>query len=378
MSSTSHAPTGRRELRRIRVESVVGALLSQGPISRTDLAAATGYSPSTVTGIVHELQELGYLHEVGQRESTGGRRRTLMEIDRSAVVLVVAEISSGSVRASLVDLDAKVLETRDSAFDAEDPVSSTARAVSELADAAPRRPARLVLALPGVVGNDGTVSLAPDFAAANGSELATELQRRTGLQVTLENDVNLVALGERSAGAAAGVDDLVLIHVAEGIGATILSGGRLLHGATRSAGEVGFLPVAPRPLPHGNRGPFEAAWSTPAIAAAAHSAGLDADGPVIARMCTDERARTLRDDVLDAWAWAAVVCACVLNPALVVFSGDAVELDDQARAALANRIRAAAPSAPDVAFASLGTAGILHGAVARVLEDPSALITPAG
>ncbi|KPN16143.1 hypothetical protein AO716_00030 [Arthrobacter sp. Edens01] len=301
-----------------------------------------------------------------------------MEIDRSAVVLVVAEVCQGSVRASLVDLDAAVLETREFAFNAEDPVSSTAQAVSELAAAAPRQPARLVLALPGVVGTDGTVSLAPDFAAANGSQLADELQRRTGLAVTVENDVNLVALGERSAGAAAGVDDLVLIHIAEGIGATILSGGKLLHGSTRSAGEVGFLPVAPRPLPHGNRGPFEAAWSTPAIAAAAESAGLDSGGPVVGRICSDHRAQTLLNDVLDAWAWAAVVCACVLNPALVVFSGDAVQLDDPARAALTDRIRAAAPSAPDVTFASLGGAGILHGAVARVLEDPSALITPGG
>ncbi|MBD8043294.1 ROK family transcriptional regulator [Arthrobacter sp. Sa2BUA2] len=381
MSSTSQssAPTGRHELRRIRVESVMGALLSSGPISRTDLAAVTGYSPSTVTGIVQELQGLGYLHEVGHRESTGGRRRTLVELDRTAIALVVAEISGGRIHASLIDLDARVLATQDSPFDPADPVNATALAVAGLGEHSARRPTRLVLALPGVVAADGTVSLAPAFAAAGDPQLAQALSRQTGLPVTVENDVNLIALGERSAGAAAGVDDLILIHIAEGIGATILTGGRLLHGSTRSAGEVGFLPTGLAPLPHGNRGSFEERWSTPAIAAAARDAGLDVtEANVIRQICTAPAAAALRGEVLDAWAWAAVVCACVLNPALVLFSGDAIGLDDAARSQLADRIRASAPSAPEVTFASLGIEAVLFGAVARVLEDPASLITPTG
>ena len=385
MSSTSQsrapqssAPTGRNELRRIRVESVIGALLSSGPISRTDLASVTGYSPSTVTGIVQELQGMGYLQEVGHRESTGGRRRTLVELDRTAISLVVAEISGGRIRASLIDLDARVLATQDSPFDPADPVSATALAVAGLGEQAARRPSRLVLALPGVVAADGTVSLAPAFAAAGDPQLAQALARRTGLPVTVENDVNLIALGERSAGAAAGVDDLVLIHIAEGIGATILSGGRLLLGATRSAGEVGFLPVGLAPVPHGNRGSFEERWSTPAIAAAAQTAGLEvSESDVVARLCTDPAAAALRTEVLDAWAWAAVICSCLLNPALVLFSGDAIGLDDSARTELSDRIRASAPSAPEVTFATLGIEAVLFGAVARVLEDPASLITPA-
>ncbi|UPO77428.1 ROK family transcriptional regulator [Arthrobacter sp. Helios] len=378
-AAQNSAPTGRSELRRIRVESVMGALLSSGPISRTDLAAVTGYSPSTVTGIVQELQGMGYLHEVGHRESTGGRRRTLVELDRTAIALIVAEVSGGRIRASLIDLDARVLATQDAPFDPADPVSATAVAVAGLGEPTGHRPSRLILALPGVVAADGTVSLAPAFAAAGDPQLAQALARRTGLPVTVENDVNLIALGERSAGAAAGVDDLVLIHIAEGIGATILSGGRLLHGSTRSAGEVGFLPIGLTPLPHGNRGSFEERWSTPAIAAAARTAGLDvSEANVIPRLCSEPAAAALLTEVLDAWAWAAVVCACVLNPALVLFSGDAIGLDEAARTGLADRIRSAAPAAPEVTFASLGVEAVLFGAVARVLEDPASLITPAG
>jgi len=399
MSSTSHssAPTGRQELRRIRVQAVIGALLNEGPLSRTDIASRTGYSPSTVTGIVQELQGQGYLHEVGQSESTGGRRRTLVEIDRTAIALVVAEISGGRIRIALIDLDARRLQTQETDFDAEDPVGATAGAVAALLEQTQRRPSRLVLALPGVVAADGSVSLAPAFAAAAEPRLAETLGARLGLPVTVENDVNLIALGERSAGAAAGIDDLVLIHIGEGIGATIISGGRVLHGASRSAGEVGFLPMAPAPGPRGDRGSFEEQWSAPAIAAAARAAGVPAvavsgrddptprtmtDGELIERLCAeaadDGPAARLLGEVLDAWAWAAVVCACVLDPALVVFSGDALRLDADARAGLAARVREQAPSAPDVTFASLGADGVLNGAVAHVLADPASLLTPAG
>jgi len=101
------------------------------------------------------------------------------------------------------------------------------------------------------------------------------------------------------------------------------------------------------------------------------------ESDVVARLCTDPAAAALRTEVLDAWAWAAVICSCLLNPALVLFSGDAIGLDDSARTELSDRIRASAPSAPEVTFATLGIEAVLFGAVARVLEDPASLITPA-
>ena len=131
MSSGSHltAPTGRDALRRIWATAIFGTLLDAGPLARTDLAQRTGYSPSTVTGIVQDLSDAGYLRVVGQQESTGGRRRTLIELNRSSVTIAVVGLRGTRIWCALIDLDGKRLDTAEQDFDPQDPVGSTAGTV---------------------------------------------------------------------------------------------------------------------------------------------------------------------------------------------------------------------------------------------------------
>lgn len=375
MSSTSHhsAPTGRKALRRIRVGATVQALVAKGPVSRTDLAHLTGYSPSTVTGIVQELSRAGYIRDAGQKESTGGRRRALVELDRDALSLVVIQHQDGRVAADLVNLNAGLTHRVERDFSPLTPVESMAAAVKDLLAESGATPLRVVCAVSGVVSKDGAISLSPSLAGASSVRISDALAERIGLPVIVENDVNLIALGERDAGAAKGIDDLVLIHVGEGIGATIISDGGLLHGASRSAGEIGFLPEGLQAGPHGDRGSFEEQWSAPGILRAARATGLLLGGTtVIPDLCATRG--PLLEAALQAWAYAAVVCACVVNPEKILFSGAATDLDTAARARLHEIVVSACPSPTEVGFASLGAGSLLRGAVARALEDPSALL----
>ena len=125
--SQRDAPTGRDELRRIRVSAIFSTLLEAGPLARTDLAHRTGYSPSTVTGIVQDLSDAGYLRVVGQQESTGGRRRTLIELNRSAVTIAVVGLRGTRIWCALVDLEGNRLDAAEQDFDPADPVGSTRR-----------------------------------------------------------------------------------------------------------------------------------------------------------------------------------------------------------------------------------------------------------
>jgi predicted NBD/HSP70 family sugar kinase len=174
------------------------------------------------------------------------------------------------------------------------------------------------------------------------------------------------------------VDDLVLIHVAEGIGATIIANGEVLDGATRSAGEIGFLPQGLEAGPPGERGEFERRWTASGIReSAARLALMLPDEAVEDALCSAEsiEARKLLADVIRAWAFAAIVCVCVVNPARVIFSGDAVSLGEKARQLLRDRVQSAAPSLTDVVFAELGQAAILHGAIAKLMKSPATLFT---
>ncbi len=374
------APTGRDALRRIRTSAIFGTLLAAGPLARTDLAQRTGYSPSTVTGIVQDLSDAGYLRVVGQQESTGGRRRTLIELNRSSVTIAVVGLRGTRIWCALIDLEGKRVDTAEQDFDPQDPVGSTAGIVMALHRRADIPPVHVVVALPGVVGSDGSVALAPAFGPVAHLHLADELEAATGLRTTVENDVNLIALGERVDGAGNGVDDLVLIHVAEGIGATIIANGEVLDGASRSAGEIGFLPEGMEAGPHGERGDFERRWTVSGIQdSAARLALVLPDEAVVEALCSAESAtaRQLLADVVRAWAFAAIVCVCVVNPARVIFSGDAVSLGEEARQRLRDRVQSAAPSLTDVVFAELGHSAILHGAIAKVMKSPATLFAEA-
>jgi len=361
----------------MRVEAIFTTLLAQSPLARTELAALTGYSPSTVTGIIHDLTAAGYVREVGQKQSTGGRRRTLIEFDRSSITIAVITVGGRKIKATLVDLNADVVGSVEQAFNPLKPIESASDAVATLVDESIVRPSRVVLALPGVVGSDGSVTLAPSFGSVPRLALADTLSHATGIPVIVENDVNLIALGERVDGAGAGVNDLVLIHIGEGIGATIIIGGRVLDGSSRSAGEIGFLPQGMEDYSSGERGQFEKKWSTPGIEVAALQAGITVNSTrLIASLCADQSdaARKLVEEMVSAWAFAAIVCVCVVNPNRVIFSGDAEGLDVVAQQLLRARVHAGAPSPTDVEFAVLGDKSILHGSVAKVLMTSTALL----
>jgi glucokinase len=96
------------------------------------------------------------------------------------------------------------------------------------------------------------------------------LEEESGLPVYVDNDVNLAILGEHRAGAAKGSSDAVMLTLGTGIGGGVISGGRLIRGASGAATEPGHMTIEADGLPcPGNcpgRGCLEAYVSGPALA----------------------------------------------------------------------------------------------------------------
>lgn len=113
----------------------------------------------------------------------------------------------------------------------------------------------------------GMVYQAPNLGWKN-VPLARLLEERTGVKVIVDNDANLAALGEKTFGAGAGVQDLIYITVSTGVGGGLILDGSIYHGATGGAGEVGHIPVKESgPVCGcGNRGCLEAVASGTAMA----------------------------------------------------------------------------------------------------------------
>ncbi|WIY53876.1 ROK family protein [Devosia sp. YIM 151766] len=114
--------------------------------------------------------------------------------------------------------------------------------IIELQDGA--KSSMVVLGVPGAVSpRTGHIDLAPNIPLAPGGDLRAELSAAVGARVTIENDVNLAALGEARHNTEASGALMCLVSFGTGIGLGIVANGSILSGAAGRAGEISYLPV---------------------------------------------------------------------------------------------------------------------------------------
>jgi predicted NBD/HSP70 family sugar kinase len=224
----------------------------------------------------------------------------------------------------------------------------------------------VVVGIPGVVEpGGGRINLALNVPGLEERAFAAELQERLGLAVTLENDINLAALGEHWRGVARDVDDFAFLSIGTGMGAGIVLRGELHRGHNGAAGEVDYA------LGSGLRDdvdPCAAAVSAlavelgvggPSDARAVFAAARDGDGP--ARKVVEETARRI--------ALHVAPIAAVADIGLVVLGGGIGANGDLLLEPIRALLREWMPYPPRVEVSSLGKAAVLTGALAVGLRS---------
>lgn len=238
-------------IRAINKQRVLRLIRSNGPLSRADAAEQTGLTRPTISAVVAELLEEGWVEEMGTGESSGGRPPILLRFNPQARWVIGAELSAGHVRAVLADLAGTVVNRVKYRVESTDPIRELERveqAVRALLADVPKtsRPipvSGVGLGITGMVDRrTATWRYSPHFDVRD-LPVVSVLEDRLMLPVWLENDARAMAWGERSFGAARGVDNLVYIRVGVGIGAGIIIGGELYGGASEGAGEIGHMLV---------------------------------------------------------------------------------------------------------------------------------------
>lgn len=225
----------------------------------------------------------------------------------------------------------------------------------------------------------GVVLQAPNLPGWTDVPLRDLLEAEFQIAAVVDNDTNLAALGEGAAGAAQGVQDYVFCAMGTGVGAGIVVNGRLLRGATGSAGEIGYLqPLGtPRhPVRMDETGALERQIGGLGIEVqwreTLHSAGLSHDEALATLRAPQvfDRADAGHPQATVVMRWAADLLAealttltLVLDPALVVLGGG-VGAHAGLCAAVTESLRRNGMASPRVVPSALGAAAQLHGAVA--------------
>ncbi len=308
-------------------------LLKDGrPWTRAELAETTGLARSTVAARIDVLMRLGLVAPFGGAPSTGGRPPALFALNPTAKVVVGVDVGATHVRAVLADLSGSILgeEATDlPVADGPDVVLGWVVAAAErLAASAPHADLAAVgIGLPGPVEHSTGRPISPPIMPGwDRYDVVDHVRRATGVPVLVDNDVNIMALGERRTHLA-DVDDVVLIKVATGIGAGIVSGGRLQRGAQGTAGDLGHVRVARAGevvCRCGNTGCLEAIAAAPALAEALRARGVQArtgqDVVDLVRGGDAAAIAVVRDAGRDIGEVVATMVNLV-NPSVVVIGG---------------------------------------------------------
>jgi len=114
--------------------------------------------------------------------------------------------------------------------------------------------------IPGMVNrHEGLVYACPNLNVLDGAPIGPESSKELGVPVYIDNNTNLIALGEHTAGVGQGVDHMAFISVGSGVGCGLILDGHVYHGGDDAAGEFGHTIVIPNGLPCscGSRGCVE-------------------------------------------------------------------------------------------------------------------------
>ena len=255
--------------------------------SRADIARQTGLSPSTVTQRVDALLGAGFLREAGEGVSHGGRRPRALEVDPTSGVVATADLGSHHATFGLFDLSGRLLASRTDAMDIGSGPDRVLAWIADTADdlraehAAPGQDLRGIgIGLPGPVDSTTGRMVSPSrMPGWNGLDVAAELRARTGLTVAVDNDANLMALGEYDAsGSSEG--QLVFVKAGSSIGCGIVAFGGVYRGHHGMAGDISHVTVPGAPdvlCSCGRVGCLDAVAGGAAIVQALRRDGVDVD-----------------------------------------------------------------------------------------------------
>jgi predicted NBD/HSP70 family sugar kinase len=315
-------------------------------LTRSEVGRLTGLSRTAVAARLGALLDLGLVVEGadgldGRAPSTGGRPPVHLRFNRDAGVVLAGAIGRSRTQLGVCDLDGDVL----AAVDLDQAVGPTPedlmpqvvegfRSLLERLGRTPGDVRATGLSIPGTVDFARGASLdSPIMSGWDGVELAPYLRPLTAAPVFVDNDVNVMALSERR-GHLERHRDLLFVKASTGIGVGIVSGGRLLRGATGAAGEIGHTKTASAeglPCRCGDTGCVETVAAGWALVQSARERGhqvehvrdvvrLAVAGEPDARLLVREAGRRIGEAIASA--------VNLLNPEAVVLGGDLAQAYD--------------------------------------------------
>ena len=375
-------------MRDINRSAILEIIRRDSPISRTTIAERLDVSLPTVMRIVDELIAEGFVKLHGGTEWSGGRRRPLLEFDAQGHLVIGVDMGGTKIYGALSDLGGTILDEVNigqHGTSGEDSYDRLTTLIDTLLSS-PKLDSRQVhgigVGAPGItLHEEGIVTWAATLHWKD-FPLKTRLRERYPYPITVDNDVNLAALGELWFGAGQNVQNMVMIAIGTGIGAGIIIDGALYRGANEASGEIGnMLPGSEflgRNFEH--FGALESVASGTGIAERAramlhgsHSTSelenLTSEDVFEAAKLGEEWACKVITETVDYLAIAIANLSVSFDPELIVLGGGVSRSADMLVEPILQRMRGCIPTLPKLVVSNLGLKAGVMGAITNVLHN---------
>ena len=232
-------------IRDINRQIVLNYVREREPISRATIARETALQRSTISEIVEVLTGEGLVEEIGEGQSTGGRRPTLLRLRTVGAIAIGVNITPTHTTIASSDLAGVVVQQE--SFPTDPVPERTVSRIIEVVHNFSRHCSieGVGISVPGLVcPATGNVIFVPYFKWRD-LPIAQTISQSTGLPVTIDNDANAVALAELWFGRPEVRDerDFIFVLVADGVGTGIIFDGQVYRGVRGAAGEFGHMIV---------------------------------------------------------------------------------------------------------------------------------------
>lgn len=368
------------EIRNINKGLVLRTIEKNGSISRADVGKTVGLTPPTISAIVKDLIERDIVQEIGKGDSSGGKKPILLKINSKAVYMIAVDLGGeNGIRVALMDLSYNIVNEKFgpkieslNSKKLKNALSVILKDFIKEINIPKEKILSICIGVPGIIDIKlKKVTVAPYL---NWEISLDDLTlKEIGIPIALENDVNLMALGEKTKGIAQKINNFVFVGERTGIGAGIIINRKLYKGANNAAGEAGYLLIDPKYAPKNSKdyGCLEklASYKT-IVEKMKEKTGTNMRVIDVFKMAAegDSVALGIVKEALKFLAYGIGNISCVLDPELVIIGGGISILPPRFLEEIKMNIKEILPFVPKIEFSKLGEDGVLIGAAVKVLE----------
>ena len=382
-------------------KELIDLIRKHGELTKGGLVACTDHSRTKITSSINSLLQKNFIIENQDSEYSGGRRSRTFSLNGELGFVAGVDIGATSIDLAVADFSRRILiRYNEDALVRNGPIKILGRVCNLLEKIVrekglnPDNLRGIGIGVPGPVDfSNGTVVSPPIMPGWDRYPVIQTVQQWFPCaNVVVDNDVNVMALGEINQGAGKGVNNLIFVKIGTGIGAGIISQGQIYRGASGCAGDIGHISIDKSgPVCHcGNKGCLEALAGGPAIAERSLNAAQAGKSPILLKYYEKNGGKLSAEDVGNAAREGDALSIEIIresgqmvgdviaslvnfyNPDMIVIGGGVSNLGNlllsSIRQAVLNRSLPLATRNLDIVFSGIGEDAGVFGAVNLAMD----------